>query len=387
VNLTLPFHPSDNPSEVLMPVPVVRILEADDYLSQIHRGAKLLAEGKIIVLPTETVYGATAMLGRPMAVAQLKALRKSESKPLTPHLANRQQAEQFLGSLTPLAKRMMNKLWPGPVGLRFDVPAERRRQVADQLGVAEGDLYEGSSITLRCPDHLVFSDVTGELDGPVAATLVGEPGSHDPEALANQLHGKAEAIFDAGAPRFSKPSTLVKVLENGYEIVRPGVYDERTIRRLMKTTILFVCSGNTCRSPMAEAIARKVLSDLLGTDAAGLEKRGIDIASAGATATAGARATPQGAEAVKALGGDLSRHRSRPLTVELINQADVIYAMTRGHSRAVTAMVPSAEKKVQLLDPSKDIEDPIGGDAELYNALARELWKLIDARLRERDWP
>jgi len=63
--------------------------------------------------------------------------------------------------------------------------------------------------------------------------------------------------------------------EGGYEIVRAGVYDERIIERMLRTTILFVCSGNTCRSPMAEAIARRVLADQLRVSEDELEQQGI----------------------------------------------------------------------------------------------------------------
>jgi len=386
--LTISFPPSHNPPKVKMGATVVKVNQWQDYAREVIRGAEVLSQGGIVVLPTETVYGATILLSNRLGRDQLKTLRKDGgSKPLTPHLVRPEQAELFLGPPSELAGRMMRKLWPGPVGLQFDVSPEQRVKAAANLAVGEEDLFDNGSITLRCPDHPVFTDVASKLDGPVAATLAGEAGSFDADKLARDLDGKVEMIFDAGPPRFSKPSTLVKVLSDGYQIVRAGVYDERTIARLMKTMILFVCSGNTCRSPMSEAIARKVLMDKFGVDAAGLEKRGIEVASAGAMAVNGNRATPAAVEAVKSLGADLSKHRSRPLTVELINQADVVYTMGRGHTRAVLSLVPSATEKVKSLDPARDIEDPIGGDVELYVSLAGVLKKLIEARLNEGPLP
>ena len=106
--------------------------------------------------------------------------------------------------------------------------------------------------------------------------------------------------------------------------------------------------------------------------------------SAGSYAMPGARAAAPAVEAVKAMGADLTRHRSRTLTVELIHQADVVFAMSRDHAEAALSLVPSAEDKVMLLDPRGDIEDPIGGDAALYQSLAGELRMLIEQRLKEK---
>ena len=137
---------------------------------------------------------------------------------------------------------------------------KRRREVAAKLGIDAADIYDDSGeITLRCPDHVVATDVLAEVNGPVALHRGGQRGGIELAARATGAGtgGKVDLVFDAGPTKYSKPSTLLKVLDGKYQIVRAGVYDERIIERLLRTTILFVCSGNTCRSPMAEAIARK----------------------------------------------------------------------------------------------------------------------------------
>lgn len=367
-----------------------------DYRAEVERAAALLREGGLVVVPTETVYGVAAVASNPEAIRKIRQLRNpvgpsgaaaaEPATPLTPHLAQPAAAERYLPAPSELARRMMNKLWPGPVALTFDVPDAQRAAVCRTLEVREADLFAGPRLTLRCPSHPVAADVIHAAGGlPVVVTLAGG----DPNAARQvdqflpAVEGKVDLVLDAGPTQYSKPSTIIHVGDDGYRIERAGIYDDRIIERLMRTTLLFVCSGNTCRSPMAEALARKLLADRLRVPQDQLEARGYAVYSAGAYAMPGSRATPAAVDAVGGMGADLTRHRSRMLTPELVNAADVIYAMGRSHRDAVLALSPAAAGKVRTLDPEKDIEDPIGGDGSLYRELAAELEKLIDRRLDE----
>jgi len=134
---------------------------------------------------------------------------------------------------------------------------------------------------------------------------------------------------------------------------------------------------------MAEAIARKVIADRLKVPQDEIESSGYSVLSAGASAFPGGRATPEAVDAVRKLGGDLSKHRSKPLMPELINQADLILTMSNAHRQAVLAINPAAASKVSTLDPNSDIEDPIGGDRSLYEELAGTLQGLISTRVSD----
>ncbi len=136
--------------------------------------------------------------------------------------------------------------------------------------------------------------------------------------------------------------------------------------------ILFICTGNTCRSPMAEGALRALLE--------GRNIDTIEVMSAGTAVAPGSPATMYAAEAVKTWNADISRHKARPLSPELIEEADLILVMTPNHYHAVMTMVPEADEKTFLLKKYPDageegegVADPIGGSLDQYNQTFLEI--------------
>src|SRR6478672_6685321 len=126
-----------------MATPVVNIFEVGDYDAQIVRAREQLLGGGLVVMPTETVYGAAGVLTQDTARKRLADLRGGNGgKPFTIHLAHRDDAARYLGDVSEFGQRLMKKLWPGPVGLIFDVPEKRRNEVAKGFNLDPAQLYD-----------------------------------------------------------------------------------------------------------------------------------------------------------------------------------------------------------------------------------------------------
>ncbi|HSS22501.1 MAG TPA: hypothetical protein VLL54_20690 [Pyrinomonadaceae bacterium] len=150
---------------------------------------------------------------------------------------------------------------------------------------------------------------------------------------------------------------------------------------VLERLFLFVCSGNTCRSPMAAALANAEIAARLQIPFQALETVNVRALSAGITARVGAPLTPEAQEVLRSLSVPVRPHAARNLTSELAQQAEMIFCMTGAQRQAVIEMIPSVAYKTYCLDAQGDIEDPIGKGMPTYLACAGRIRSLVQLRL------
>ncbi|MCP4250417.1 MAG: threonylcarbamoyl-AMP synthase [bacterium] len=354
----------------------------------IGRAIEVLRAGGLVAFPTETVYGLGARADLASAVARLREIKgRPDAKPFTVHIGRRGDLERFVPDPPGVGRRLARKGWPGPLTIVFAVSDPTTAPVmADLPADMAAAMYHQGTIGLRCPDDPIAGELLAAAGGPVVAASANRAGQAPPcraEEVLSDLDGQVDLILDGGPSRYAKASTVVRLDGRGYELLREGVYDERTVRRLATQRVLLVCTGNTCRSPMAAGLLGHLLAEELGLSPSELEAAGWMVASAGTYAGAGMRAADEAVEVMRRLGLDISGHRSRPVTIEEVERADLIYTMTGLHRAAVLGLVPSAEARCRLVSSDGPIDDPIGQSTEVYGVCAAKIEAALKDRLTE----
>ena len=143
----------------------------------------------------------------------------------------------------------------------------------------------------------------------------------------------------------------------------------------MRPKLLFVCTGNTCRSPMAEMLARTILESW------------AEVSSAGLMALEGQKASPQAIAAMKKRGLDITAHKARRVSAELLERADYIVPMTQYHEQFLKSEFPQIADKVKRLSDwaglDEDIADPYGDPVETYIECMERLNEMLQQLLVE----
>jgi tRNA threonylcarbamoyl adenosine modification protein (Sua5/YciO/YrdC/YwlC family) len=313
---------------------IVRIDPKQVKEEHIREAAHILKSGGLVIIPTETVYGIAANMLNQKAVDRLYEIKKRpKDKPFSVHIAKKDKVEDFARSIPISAYKLMDKFWPGPLTLILKA-------------------IKGGGVGLRMPDNEIALRVISEAHDPIicpSSNLSGEPAPVDFEGAIKDLDGLVDFAIDAGETKLGLESSVVDLTGDQPVFLRIGAVKKDEIEAaISKKHILFICTGNSCRSVMAEALLKKKMEERKRDD--------VEVSSAGIMILAGLSASQGTRDVLAREGMDVSKHLSQKATKEMIKKSDLILVMEKLHEDAILHIAPEVKNRVFLL---KEFANPV----------------------------
>lgn len=198
---------------------VLRVRGDASDAATLAEAATILRGGGLVAFPTETVYGLGADATNPDAITRLNQVKgRPPDKPYSLHLHSPDQVVQFVTSVSPLAQRLMDRFWPGPLTIVMPAP-------------------DGATVGFRVPDHPVARAFLHACGVPVAApsaNRAGAPPPTDAQEVLAALDADVDCLLDGGPTQLGRESTVVEIVQGRVEIRREGAIPKDAILSSLK---------------------------------------------------------------------------------------------------------------------------------------------------------
>ena len=210
-----------------MTAKILNLKNPDTYRENIKIAAKALRSGRIVAFPTETVYGLGVCTNNNAAIDNLYSVkRRPRHKELSIMIADTDDVAKHVQYIPPIARRLISAFWPGPLTIIFDLPDNRTVGIRNSSHHVVRDLLHAAKVSIVS----------------TSANISGRPPATDAQQVISNFADKVDVVLDDGPTEAGKPSTIVKIVDNTFEIIRNGVIEEERLNRCLNEDCLSIRS-------------------------------------------------------------------------------------------------------------------------------------------------
>jgi L-threonylcarbamoyladenylate synthase len=210
-----------------MTAEILRLDDKDRYLENIRTAAQALRSGRIVAFPTETVYGLGVCADNDTVIDNLySAKQRSRDKKLSIMIAEPDDVRKHVKQITPIANKLISSFWPGPLTIIFDLPDNRTVGIRNSSHHVVKDLLNAAGISIVS----------------TSANISGRPPATDAQQVISSFSDKVDVVLDGGSAEAGKPSTVIKIVDNTFEIIRHGVIGKERLNRCLNEDCLSIRS-------------------------------------------------------------------------------------------------------------------------------------------------